>query len=81
MGTDHHAAPGSDTKELPPVQLLLPTSWQPPVAVGGKGIYITLEDGREVIDATSGIAVTCIGNGHPVAQEAVKAQIDKLDCE
>jgi E3 ubiquitin-protein ligase TRIP12 len=54
------------------------TPWQPPVAVSGQGIYITLEDGREVIDAAGGAAVTCIGNGHPVVREAIKEQLDKL---
>jgi adenosylmethionine-8-amino-7-oxononanoate aminotransferase len=57
------------------------TPWQPPVAVGGQGIYITLEDGREVIDAAGGAAVACIGNGHPVVREAIKEQVDKLACE
>ena len=57
------------------------TPWQPPVAVSGRGVYITLEDGREVIDAVGGAAVTCIGNGHPVVQEAIKEQVDKLACE
>ena len=57
------------------------TPWQPPVAVSGQGIYITLEDGREVIDAVGGAAVACIGNGHPVVREAIKEQVDKLACE
>jgi 4-aminobutyrate aminotransferase-like enzyme len=57
------------------------TPWQPPVAVSGRGVYITLEDGREVIDAVGGAAVVCIGNGHPVVQEALKEQVDKLACE
>jgi len=47
-------------------------------AVSGRGVYITLEDGREVIDAVGGAAVVCIGNGHPVVQEAIKEQVDKL---
>ena len=69
----------SDKKES---AILLLTPGQPPVAVSGNGIYITLEDGREVIDAVGGgMAVTCIGNGHPAVREAVKEQIDKLACE
>jgi adenosylmethionine-8-amino-7-oxononanoate aminotransferase len=73
-------APGlSDKKES---AILLLTQGQPPVAVSGQGIYITLEDGQEVIDAVGGaMAVTCIGNGHPVVREAVKEQIGKLACE
>lgn len=64
-----------------PTSILHRTPWQPPVAVGGRGIYITLEDGREVIDAVGGAAVACIGNGHPVVREAIKEQVDKLACE
>ena len=74
-------APGSDKKESRPSAVLLLTPGKPPVAVSGKGIYITLEDGREVIDAAGGAAVACIGNGHPVVREAVKEQVDKLACE
>jgi Aminotransferase class-III len=68
---------------LPPkaTAILHRTPWQPPVAVSGQGIYITLEEGREVIDAVGGAAVVCIGNGHPVVQEAIKEQVDKLACE
>ncbi|KAI9449971.1 PLP-dependent transferase [Lactarius psammicola] len=71
-------APGSDKEESRPSAVLLVTQGQPPVAVSGKGIYITLDDGREIIDAAGGVAVACIGNGHPVVREAVKEQVDKL---
>lgn len=71
----------SCTSGSAPTRILHRTPWQPPVAVSGQGIYITLEDGRRVIDAAGGAAVTCIGNGHPVVQEALKAQVDKLACE
>ena len=72
----------SDKQQSRPSADLLPTPYQPPVAVSGKGIYITLEDGREVIDAVGGgMGIACIGNGHPVVREAVKEQIDKLACE
>ena len=64
-----------------PTSILHRTPWQPPVAVSGKGIYITLEDGRQVIDAVGGAAVACIGNGHPVVCEAIKEQVDKLACK
>jgi 4-aminobutyrate aminotransferase-like enzyme len=66
---------------LRPTAILHRTPWQPPVAVSGQGIYITLEDGRQVIDAAGGAAVTCLGNGHPVVLEALKEQVDKLACE
>ncbi|KAF8264513.1 PLP-dependent transferase [Lactarius quietus] len=74
------APPRSDKNESRSASaILLLTPWQPPVAVSGKGIYITLEDGRVVIDAAGGgTSAACIGNGHPVVREAIKEQIDKL---
>ena len=56
------------------------TPWRPPVAVSGEGIYLELEDGRRIIDAVGGAAVTCIGNGHPEVKKAIKEQVDKLSC-
>lgn len=83
--TPHHnvstAVPGKKVSPLKPTAILQRTPWQLPVAVSGQGIYITLEDGKEVIDAVGGAAVACIGNGHPVVQEAIKKQVDKLACE
>ena len=57
------------------------TPWRPPVAVSGEGIYITLEDGRKIIDGVGGAAVNCLGNGHPEPVKAIKEQVDKLSCE
>ncbi|KAH9007673.1 hypothetical protein EDB84DRAFT_1682189 [Lactarius hengduanensis] len=74
-------ASGPDKQESRTSSLLPLTPGQPPVAVSGKGIYITLEDGREFIDAAGGVAVACIGNGHPIVREAVKEQVDKLACD
>ncbi|KAI0037907.1 PLP-dependent transferase [Auriscalpium vulgare] len=71
----------STTKKLEavrPTAILHRTPWRPPVAVSGKGVYITLEDGRTVLDAVGGAAVACIGNGHPAIQQAIKDQVDKL---
>jgi adenosylmethionine-8-amino-7-oxononanoate aminotransferase len=77
--TDKVSDKGAPTPR--PTAILHRTPWQPPVAVSGRGIYITLEDGREVIDAVGGAAVACVGNGHPVIREALKEQVDKLACE
>jgi len=54
------------------------TSWKPPVAESGQGIYITLEDGTRLIDGVGGAAVTCVGNGHPKVIQAIKDQMDKV---
>lgn len=45
------------------------------------GPYITLENGREIIDGVGGAAVSCIGNGHPVVVKAVQEQVEKMACE
>ncbi|KAH7107123.1 PLP-dependent transferase [Auriculariales sp. MPI-PUGE-AT-0066] len=54
------------------------TSWVPPVAASAEGIYITLKDGRTLIDAAGGAAVTCIGNGHPKVIKAIQDQTAQL---
>ena len=60
--------------------VLYRTPWRPPVAVSAEGMNVTLEDGRVVIDAVGGAAVACIGNGHPVVQQAIKDQVEKVSC-
>lgn len=45
------------------------------------GPYITLQDGRQVIDGVGGAAVSCIGNGHPVIVKAVQEQVEKMACK
>ena len=50
----------------------------PPVAVSGKGIYITDSDGRRYLDASGGAAVSCLGHGHPDVLAAMHAQLDRL---
>jgi len=72
----------SQTKVSPPTprptSILHRTPWRPPIAVLGQGIYITLEDGRKVIDGVGGAAVACIGHGHPEPVKAIKEQADKV---
>jgi adenosylmethionine-8-amino-7-oxononanoate aminotransferase len=50
----------------------------PPVAVSGKGVYLTDAQGKTYIDASGGAAVSCLGHGHPDVLAAMHAQIDKL---
>ena len=47
---------------------------QPPVAVGGDGIYLHTEDGRRIIDASGGAAVACLGHGNRRIAEAIGRQ-------
>lgn len=50
----------------------------PPVAVSGKGVYLTDAGGKQYIDASGGAAVSCLGHGHPDVLAAMHAQIDSL---
>ena len=50
----------------------------PPVAVSGKGVYLTDAQGKTYLDASGGAAVSCLGHGHPDVLAAMHAQIDKL---
>src|SRR5580692_2338257 len=50
----------------------------PPKAVGGEGIWLIREDGRKVLDASGGAAVSCLGHQHPRVLEAMSKQASKL---
>jgi adenosylmethionine-8-amino-7-oxononanoate aminotransferase len=50
----------------------------PPVAVGGRGVWIVDADGNEYLDASGGAAVSCLGHGHPDVLAAMHAQIERL---
>jgi adenosylmethionine-8-amino-7-oxononanoate aminotransferase len=49
-------------------------SEQPALAVRGEGLMLTLADGREIIDASGGAAVACLGHGNRRVAEAVGRQ-------
>ncbi len=48
------------------------------MAVGGDGIFILTADGRRVLDASSGAAVSCLGHSDKTVVNAIKAQLDDL---
>jgi adenosylmethionine-8-amino-7-oxononanoate aminotransferase len=50
----------------------------PPKAIGGEGIWLIREDGRKVLDASGGAAVSCLGHQHPRILEAMAKQASKL---
>src|SRR6266704_161244 len=51
---------------------------QPPKAVGGDGVWLIPEDGRRILDASGGAAVSCLGHQHPRVIEAITRQASKL---
>jgi adenosylmethionine-8-amino-7-oxononanoate aminotransferase len=50
----------------------------PPRAIGGEGVYLIAEDGKRVLDASGGAAVSCLGHQHPRVIEAMARQASKL---
>jgi adenosylmethionine-8-amino-7-oxononanoate aminotransferase len=50
----------------------------PPIAVGGDGVWLIAEDGRRVLDASGGAAVSCVGHQHPRVLAAISRQASKL---
>ncbi|MGI9271818.1 MAG: aspartate aminotransferase family protein [Woeseiaceae bacterium] len=49
-----------------------------PEAATGKGVYLSDSAGKQYLDGSGGAAVSCLGHGHPLVVEAIKAQLDKL---
>ena len=49
-----------------------------PKAVDGAGIWLTAEDGRRILDASGGAAVSCLGHQHPRVLDAIARQAAKL---
>ena len=49
-----------------------------PIAVGGQGDYIRLSDGRQILDACGGAAVTCLGHGNQEVIDAMATQASQL---
>ena len=54
------------------------TKFEPPMAVGGEGVYIVDADGKRYLDASGGAAVSSLGHNHPRVVDAIKAQLDSL---
>ncbi|KAI5928504.1 aminotransferase, class III [Camillea tinctor] len=79
--------PGEPAPEAPILPPTPPPSSSPsmepkndlrPVVIGGKGSYLHIEDGREILDGCGGAAVACIGYGVPEVVDVVMAQSLKL---
>ncbi len=50
----------------------------PPIAIAGHGVWLTAADGREVLDASGGAAVSCLGHQHKRVVEAIQRQVGTL---
>ena len=54
------------------------TDRPPAVMVEGQGSWLRDADGRTYLDFVQGWAVNCLGHGHPVVVEALRAQAGRL---
>jgi adenosylmethionine-8-amino-7-oxononanoate aminotransferase len=50
----------------------------PPKAIGGEGVYLIADDGRRILDASGGAAVSCLGHQHPRVIGAMIKQASQL---
>ena len=50
----------------------------PPKAIGGEGVWLIAEDGRRILDASGGAAVSCLGHQHPRVLDALSRQASKI---
>jgi adenosylmethionine-8-amino-7-oxononanoate aminotransferase len=50
----------------------------PPIAVGGHGVWLVDAQGRVVLDGSGGAAVSCLGHQHPRVLEALASQAKTL---
>lgn len=51
---------------------------QPLNIVGGRGSYLLTEDGLEILDATSGAAVSCLGHSDKRVHAAIQEQLQRI---
>ncbi|EXJ85209.1 hypothetical protein A1O3_05884 [Capronia epimyces CBS 606.96] len=83
---DHHgediesigsgSGPGAAAAVTPPALLHRSLHQQPYKVSSAKGIYLTLDSGRVVMDACGGAAVTCLGHGNDEVLQAVTRQMN-----
>ena len=50
-----------------------------PIAVEADGVYIVDRDGKRYFDGSGGAAVSCLGHGDREINDAIKAQLDRLE--
>ena len=50
----------------------------PPLAVGGQGMWIRTDDGRDILDGSGGAAVACLGHGNTAVAAAIAAQLGRV---
>jgi acetylornithine/N-succinyldiaminopimelate aminotransferase len=62
-----------------PLDHVMPITTRPPVVMAeGSGSWLCDSEGRTYLDFVQGWAVNCLGHGHPVVVEAIRAQAARL---
>ena len=56
----------------------VPAGWDGPTVTGGRGAYLVLEDGREILDMSSLVECSNLGHQHPKLVAAIREQASKL---
>jgi len=50
-----------------------------PTAVKGDGVYLIDKQGKQYFDGSGGAAVSCLGHGDPQINDAIRAQLDRME--
>jgi taurine--2-oxoglutarate transaminase len=56
----------------------IPGDWDGPTVSGGRGAFLLLEDGREILDMSSLVECSNLGHQHPKLVAAIREQAAKL---
>jgi taurine--2-oxoglutarate transaminase len=56
----------------------IPGDWDGPTVSGGRGAFLLLEDGREILDMSSLVECSNLGHQHPRLVAAIREQASKL---
>jgi adenosylmethionine-8-amino-7-oxononanoate aminotransferase len=77
----NHFTMASDALQVKSVTSVLHRSLHntPDQVVEASGLWLTLSDGRKILDSTGGAAVACIGHGDERVHRAVAAQMKQVD--
>ena len=78
MSAHAGAAPGRTPAERAKAALMDTYQRQPITLRSGHGVWVTTDDGRELLDVVAGIAVNILGHNHPALCDAIAGQAATL---